>query len=100
MAGRSLPGSSTAIEIERADSRRREAAYYAGRAAAIQDPKGEGRRASLLRGNPLREEVPQISFAVTIVGKMHTADLKGEPLPCDAGGGWRNCERARLPPGT
>ena len=32
-----------------------------------------------LRANPLREEVAPISFAVTVVGKMHTADLRQEP---------------------
>lgn len=39
-----------------------------------------------LRGSPLRERVTTISFAATIVGKMHTADLKGEALPFDAAG--------------
>jgi hypothetical protein len=39
-----------------------------------------------LRGSPLRDNVSVISFAVTISGKMHTADLKGEPLPRDAAG--------------
>lgn len=39
-----------------------------------------------LRGSPLRDRVPVISFAVTISGKMHTADLKGEVLPRDAAG--------------
>src|SRR5438477_8965945 len=41
-----------------------------------------------LRGSPLRDKVPLISFAVTIVGKMCTADLKGEDLPSDTAG-WR-----------
>ena len=39
-----------------------------------------------LRGSPLRDKVPTISFAVTISGKMRTADLKEEPLPRDAAG--------------
>ncbi len=33
-----------------------------------------------LRGNPLREHVATISFGATVVGRMHTAGLKGEPL--------------------
>jgi len=39
-----------------------------------------------LRGSPLREKMTSISFAATIVGKMCTADLKGEDLPSDAAG--------------
>ena len=39
-----------------------------------------------LRGSPLRDKVPVISFAVTISGKMHMAALRGEPLPHDAAG--------------
>jgi len=39
-----------------------------------------------LRGSPLRDKVPVISFAVTISGKMHTAALRGEPMPHDAAG--------------
>ncbi len=30
--------------------------------------------------------MPTISFAVTISGKIHTADLRGEALPDDAAG--------------
>jgi hypothetical protein len=37
----------------------------------------DGRR---LRGSPLRDYVGAISFGATVVGKMHTAGLKGEPL--------------------
>jgi len=37
-----------------------------------------------LRGSPLREKVGPISLAVTIVGKMHTAELKGEVLDREA----------------
>jgi len=33
-----------------------------------------------LRGSPLRDHVATISFGATVVGKMHTAGLKGEPL--------------------
>jgi hypothetical protein len=33
-----------------------------------------------LRSSPLREKVGPISFAVTVVGKMFTADLRDEPL--------------------
>jgi hypothetical protein len=33
-----------------------------------------------LRGSPLREPLAVVSFGVTVVGKMHTAGLKGEPL--------------------
>jgi hypothetical protein len=33
-----------------------------------------------LRGSPLRDYVSTISFGATIVGKMHTAGLRGEPL--------------------
>jgi hypothetical protein len=33
-----------------------------------------------LRGSPLRESVAVLSFGATVVGKMHTAGLKGEPL--------------------
>jgi hypothetical protein len=33
-----------------------------------------------LRGSPLRERVAVLSFGATVVGKMHTAGLKGEPL--------------------
>jgi hypothetical protein len=33
-----------------------------------------------LRGSPLRDYVGPISFGATVVGKMHTAGLKGEPL--------------------
>jgi hypothetical protein len=39
-----------------------------------------------LRGNPMRETWESVSLAVTILGKMHTADLRGESLPADAGG--------------
>jgi hypothetical protein len=41
-----------------------------------------------LRGSPLRDKIPLISFAATIVGKICTADLKGEDLPADTAG-WR-----------
>ena len=37
----------------------------------------DGRR---LRGSPLRDCIGAISFGATVVGKMHTAGLKGEPL--------------------
>ena len=33
-----------------------------------------------LRGSPLRDYTAAISFGATVVGKMHTAGLKGEPL--------------------
>jgi hypothetical protein len=33
-----------------------------------------------LRGSPLRDCIGSISFGATVVGKMHTAGLKGEPL--------------------
>ena len=33
-----------------------------------------------LRGSPLRDCIGVISFGATVVGKMHTAGLKGEPL--------------------
>jgi len=33
-----------------------------------------------LRGSPLRDSIATISFGATVVGKMHTAGLKGEPL--------------------
>jgi hypothetical protein len=41
-----------------------------------------------LRSSPLRDKIPSISFAATIIGKMCTADLKGEDLPPDTAG-WR-----------
>jgi hypothetical protein len=41
-----------------------------------------------LRSSPLRDKIAAISFAATIVGKMCTADLKGEELPSDTAG-WR-----------
>jgi hypothetical protein len=50
---------------------------------APQEPAIDRRK---LRGSPLREKVASISFAATIFGKMHTADLKGEDLPSDAAG--------------
>src|ERR1700692_1971192 len=37
-----------------------------------------------LRGSPLREQVSPISFAVTVVGKLHTADLRKELLDFEA----------------
>lgn len=48
--------------------------------SAVSDAESaiDGRK---LRGSPLRDKVPVISFGVTISGKMHAADLKGEPLP-------------------
>jgi hypothetical protein len=33
-----------------------------------------------LRGSPLRDCIGTISFGATVVGKIHTAGLKGEPL--------------------
>ena len=33
-----------------------------------------------LRGSPLRDHIAAISFGATVVGKMHTAGLKGKPL--------------------
>src|SRR5260370_42373629 len=33
-----------------------------------------------LHGSPLRDCIGTISFGATVVGKMHTAGLKGEPL--------------------
>jgi hypothetical protein len=33
-----------------------------------------------LRGSPLRDCIGAISLGATVVGKMHTAGLKGEPL--------------------
>jgi hypothetical protein len=33
-----------------------------------------------LRGSPLRDCIGTISLGATVVGKMHTAGLKGEPL--------------------
>jgi hypothetical protein len=33
-----------------------------------------------LRGSPLREYISAVSFGATIVGKMYTAGLRGEPL--------------------
>ena len=33
-----------------------------------------------LRGSPLRDCIGAISFGATVVGKMHTTGLKGEPL--------------------
>jgi hypothetical protein len=33
-----------------------------------------------LRGSPLRDCIGTISFGATVVGKMHTAGMKGEPL--------------------
>jgi hypothetical protein len=33
-----------------------------------------------LRGSPLRDYATAIAFGATVVGKMHTAGLKGEPL--------------------
>jgi len=33
-----------------------------------------------LRGSPLRDNIATISFGATVVGRMHTAGLKGEPL--------------------
>ena len=33
-----------------------------------------------LRGSPLRDCIGAISFGATVVGKMHTAGLEGEPL--------------------
>ena len=33
-----------------------------------------------LRGSPLRDYIATVSFGATVVGKMHTAGLRGEPL--------------------
>src|SRR5258708_11320221 len=33
-----------------------------------------------LRCSPLRDRIAVVSFGATVVGKMHTAGLKGEPL--------------------
>jgi hypothetical protein len=33
-----------------------------------------------LRGSPLRDHIAAVSFGATVVGKMHTAGLKGQPL--------------------
>lgn len=33
-----------------------------------------------LRGSPLRDHVAAISFGATVVGNIHTAGLKGQPL--------------------
>jgi hypothetical protein len=33
-----------------------------------------------LRGSPLRDDIATVSFGATVVGKMHTAGLRGEPL--------------------
>jgi hypothetical protein len=33
-----------------------------------------------LKGSPLRDSVATVSYGATVVGKMHTAGLKGEPL--------------------
>jgi hypothetical protein len=33
-----------------------------------------------LRGSPLRDCIGAISFGATVVGKMHTSGLEGEPL--------------------
>jgi hypothetical protein len=33
-----------------------------------------------LRGSPLRDYIAAVSFGATVVGKMHTAGLRGEPL--------------------
>jgi hypothetical protein len=41
-----------------------------------------------LRSSPLREKITSISFAATIVGKICTADLRGQDLPSDTAG-WR-----------
>jgi hypothetical protein len=46
-------------------------------ARALARSEVDGRR---LRGSPLRDYVGAISFGATVVGKMHTAGLKGEPL--------------------
>jgi len=39
--------------------------------------KVDGRK---LRGSPLRDYIATVSFGATVVGRMHTAGLKGEPL--------------------
>ena len=56
-------------------------------------PAGDRRK---LRGSPLREKIAPISIAVTIVGKMYTAELRGEPVDLDAASseGWVSCLQA------
>jgi hypothetical protein len=48
-------------------------------ADAREQPRSEvdGRK---LRCSPLRDHVAAVAFGATVVGKMHTAGLKGEPL--------------------
>jgi hypothetical protein len=58
---------------------------FADRDQSPEDPPIDRRK---LRTSPLREKIPSISFAATIVGKMCTADLRGEGLPPDTAG-WR-----------
>lgn len=44
-----------------------------------------------LRCSPLRDSIAAISFGATVVGKMHTAGLKGQPLaeiPSELRGEW------------
>lgn len=52
-----------------------------------------------LRGSPLRDKIPSISFAATIVGKMCAADPKGEDLPLTQQAGAKSCEQVRPPRG-
>jgi hypothetical protein len=52
------------------------------------EPAIDGRK---LRGSPLRDCIGTISFGAAVVGKMHTAGLKGEPLeviPPEIRQGW------------
>jgi hypothetical protein len=58
---------------------------FAGRNQSPEEPTIDRRK---LRSSPLREKIPSISFAATIVGLMCTADLRGQDLPSDTAG-WR-----------
>jgi hypothetical protein len=60
-------------------------ALLSARNQSPQEPTIDRRK---LRSSPLREKISSISFAATIVGKMCTADLRGEDLPSDTAG-WR-----------
>jgi hypothetical protein len=46
-------------------------------ARAAADSDVDGRK---LRGSPLRDLISTVSFGATVVGKMHTAGLKHQPL--------------------
>ena len=60
-------------------------ALLSARNQSPQEPTIDRRK---LRSSPLREKISSISFAATIIGKMCTADLRGEDLPSDTAG-WR-----------